>query len=152
MTPVGALKYPPTSREELIELMRRYDGNRVPAARELGMPVATLKSRLRAAGLQGESDCSPARIKASSKTDGKIRTGGFCLNTHRTNTTKPAGSAARALLHKLPKGKGFPLAEVADEAMVSPETLKKHAKKLGAFLYVEVSPEEWVECVKNPES
>jgi transposase-like protein len=74
----------------------------------------------------------------------------FDLTKLRTATKKPVESV-KSKLYQLPRGKGYPLADAAREWGVNQDTLRRHAKDIGAFLYAEVAPEQWVEVVTYPQ-
>jgi len=77
--------------------------------------------------------------------------GGIALGRCRVLSRKPSESAGK-FIKRLPTGRGFDLKSLAKEWGMSEDTIKRHAKDLGCFKFVEVSEDEWVPLVMNPET
>jgi hypothetical protein len=73
------------------------------------------------------------------------------LASARCSIIKPQ-EGLKARLYRLKKNTGYPLEDLAREWVVSPETLRRDAKRLDALLYVESSPGEWIQCVVHPDT
>lgn len=73
-------------------------------------------------------------------------TGGISLDGVRVSNDKPQSN-----LFSLKRGLAYPVIELAKQWRVSPETIRKHARRFEALKYVEVNG-EWVACVINPET
>lgn len=58
----------------------------------------------------------------------------------------------KGLIYKLPQNKGFPINELSSLWGMSTDTIKKHAKRLKAYSYVEVDPGNYVACVIHPKT
>lgn len=78
-------------------------------------------------------------------------TGGVTLSTRRVSPRKPPESAAK-YLKRLPKGRGFSLKELSLQWGMAEESVKRHARELGCFKYVEVTEDEWVPMVMHPDT
>lgn len=76
---------------------------------------------------------------------------GFFLSNLNVSSRKPSESAAK-FIKRLPSNRGFMISQVAKEWGMSEETIKRHAKELGCFKYVELSEDEWVPLIMNPET
>lgn len=77
--------------------------------------------------------------------------GGVSLAGMRVLSRRPVDSAAK-FIKRLPEGRGFDPQDLAKEWGMSEETIRKHARDLGCLKYVEVSEDEWVPLVMNPET
>lgn len=75
----------------------------------------------------------------------------YNLRGKRVVSRRPAESAAK-YIKRLPTGQGFDPKNLAQEWGMSEETVRKHARDMGCLKYVEVSEDEWVALVLNPET
>ena len=78
-------------------------------------------------------------------------TGGIALGRCRVLSRKPAESASK-FIKRLPLGRGFDVRALAKEWGISEDTIKRHAKELSCFKFVEVSDDEWTPMIMNPET
>jgi hypothetical protein len=122
------------------------------AADKLGVPRSTLQDRL----YKGCATQGPAAVRkmvASSVPSVREVSPGLSLSLDgvRVADSKPADSVKRKI-YMLRKGRGFPLDALADEWNVSSSTLRSHARRLGAFKYVQTTPGNWVPCVIHPDT
>ena len=78
-------------------------------------------------------------------------TGGLVLGRCRVLSRKPSDSASK-FIKRLPTGRGFDVRTLSKEWGMSEDTIKRHAKDLGCFKFVEVSDDEWIPMVMNPET
>jgi hypothetical protein len=148
------------SREEYIAMLEKHNWMKKPAAREMGIEVTTFGRHLAKLGITAPTGLTPSQAglsKALHEQFGSAATPAAAspgkavdLTKVRTASKKPLESV-KSKLYQLPRGKGFPLADAAREWGVSAETLRRHAKDVGAFVYAEVAPEQWVEVVKHPD-
>jgi len=77
--------------------------------------------------------------------------GGISLRGVRISTHKPTEEVKRRL-YQLKRGTGFPLDALSKEWGVSPDTIKKHARRYDCLRFVERGPGDWVACVLNPDT
>jgi len=77
--------------------------------------------------------------------------GGVNLSSKRVLPRKPPESAAK-FIKRLPKGRGFSPAELAQQWGMAEETIRRHAKDLGCFKFVEVSEDDWVGMIMHPDT
>lgn len=77
--------------------------------------------------------------------------GGVSLTGMRVLSRRPVDSAAK-FIKRLPEGRGFDPKDLAKDWGMSEETIRKHARDLGCLKYVEVSEDEWIPLVMNPET
>jgi hypothetical protein len=77
--------------------------------------------------------------------------GGVPLSSKRVLPRKPPESAAK-FIKRLPKNRGFAPAELASQWGMAEETVKRHAKDLGCFKFVEVSEDDWVPMIMHPDT
>lgn len=106
--------------------------------------TAALVARVRG-GMESASTDSPEAATVASVGSG------IPLRGMRVLARRPAESAAKHI-KRLPKGRGFELKALAREWGMSEETIRGHAKNLNCLRYVEVSEDEWVALVMNPET
>ena len=95
-----------------------------------------------------------ARIRSRSTTDSEEEapiTGGIVLGRCRVLSRKPSDSASK-FIKRLPTGRGFDVRTLSKEWGMSEDTIKRHAKDLGCFKFVEVSDDEWIPMIMNPET
>jgi len=95
-----------------------------------------------------------ARIRSKSTTDSEDEapiTGGIVLGRCRVLSRKPSDSASK-FIKRLPTGRGFDVRTLSKEWGMSEDTIKRHAKDLGCFKFVEVSDDEWIPMIMNPET
>jgi len=83
--------------------------------------------------------------------DEALLTGGLVLGRCRVLSRKPSDSASK-FIKRLPTGRGFDVRTLSKEWGMSEDTIKRHAKDLGCFKFVEVSDDEWIPMVMNPET
>jgi len=83
--------------------------------------------------------------------DEALLTGGIVLGRCRVLSRKPSDSASK-FIKRLPTGRGFDVRTLSKEWGMSEDTIKRHAKDLGCFKFVEVSDDEWIPMVMNPET
>lgn len=115
------------------------------AARDVGCPYTSFWEKYR----KWIDTSSPAGDTASAHQSARTTLAGISLSHVRSTTIKPA-ETCRARFFELAAGKAYVLADAAREWGVSPDTLRKHAKDLGAFIYIEVSPENWQPAIIKP--
>jgi hypothetical protein len=77
--------------------------------------------------------------------------GGVSLASRRVLSRRPAESAAK-FIKRLPNGKGYPPRDLAAQWGMSEETIRRHARDMGCIKFVEVSEDEWVPLIMNPET
>jgi hypothetical protein len=77
--------------------------------------------------------------------------GGVSLSSKRVLPRKPPESAAK-FIKRLPKGRGFSPVELAQQWGMAEETIRRHAKDMGCFKYVEVSEDDWVGMIMHPDT
>jgi hypothetical protein len=77
--------------------------------------------------------------------------GSYSLQGRRVVPRRPAENAAK-YIKRLPKGRGFDPKKLSQEWGMSEETIRKHARDMNCLKYVEVSEDEWVALVLNPET
>ena len=94
---------------------------------------------------------SPSRRSPAKPADAPETTDGLVLHNDNVYCTKPQ-DRAKGLIFSLPKGRGFPVAELAKQWNMNPETVRKHARKWDALRYVERTPGEIVTCVCHPDT
>jgi hypothetical protein len=95
-----------------------------------------------------------ARIRSRSTTDSEEEapiTGGIVLGRCRVLSRKPSDSASK-FIKRLPTGRGFDVRTLSKDWGMSEDTIKRHAKDLGCFKFVEVSDDEWIPMIMNPET
>jgi hypothetical protein len=134
----------------IAEFRKVADGkiSRGLAARNLGINENTCRKKYNkwAASELGVVAAVVAQSKAQKASTGLS---GISLNQVRSTTTKPQ-ETCRARFFELEAGKAYVLTDAAREWGVATDTLRKHAKDMGAFLYVEVSPENWQPAIIRP--
>ena len=81
----------------------------------------------------------------------KPKQSGFSLRGARVLSRRPVESAAK-FIKRLPNGRGFDVQSLCKEWGMSEETIRKHARDMGCLKYVEVSEDEWLPLVMNPET
>ena len=98
---------------------------------------------------------SIALVKSLRESEGPVEADpvvkGIPLSKHRVLSRRPAESAAK-FIKRLPHGRGFLPAELSREWGMSEETIRKHARDLGCLKFVEVTEDEWVQMIMNPET
>lgn len=94
---------------------------------------------------------SPATQTTQDTHDEALLTGGLVLGRCRVLSRKPSDSASK-FIKRLPTGRGFDVRTLSKEWGMSEDTIKRHAKDLGCFKFVEVSDDEWIPMVMNPET
>lgn len=92
-----------------------------------------------------------AQSGESPDSNGKKMSGGFRVGEKRVLDSKPAASTRRHIM-ALPRGQYFPANELAYSLGVTEETLRKHARALGALKYVEHSDGNWIQSVMHPDT
>jgi len=107
--------------------------------RTVAHEVATVRARL------GEALPSAATDSPASTV------GGVPLSSKRVLPRKPPESAAK-FIKRLPKSRGFNPAELAQQWGMAEETIKRHAKELGCYKFVEISEDEWVPMIMHPDT
>ena len=78
-------------------------------------------------------------------------TKGIPLQSKRVISHRPVETAAKHL-KRLPKGRGFNPKDLAIEWGMSEETVKRYARDLKCIKFVEISEDEWVSMIMNPET
>jgi len=76
---------------------------------------------------------------------------GITLRGMRVLSRRPAESAAK-FIKRLPKGRGFDPKDLARDWGMSEETIRRHARDMSCLKFVEVSEDEWVPLIMNPET
>jgi hypothetical protein len=76
---------------------------------------------------------------------------GFSLRGARVLSRRPFESAAK-FIKRLPNGRGFDVPSLSKEWGMGEETIRKHARDMGCLKYVEISEDEWMPLVMNPET
>lgn len=76
---------------------------------------------------------------------------GVALKDLRVLSRRPADSAARHI-KMLPHGRGFSPKELSDLWVLSEDTIRRHAKDLGALRWVEIEEDRWEQMVMHPET
>lgn len=94
---------------------------------------------------------SPTTQTTQDTHDEALLTGGLVLGRCRVLSRKPSDSASK-FIKRLPTGRGFDVRTLSKEWGMSEDTIKRHAKDLGCFKFVEVSDDEWIPMVMNPET
>jgi predicted transcriptional regulator len=74
------------------------------------------------------------------------------LNQKRVMPQKPQGSDCRRRLHEIKRGVCYRVADFAQHLGVSEDTIRRHAKALHCIKWVEMSPDNFEECVMSPET
>jgi predicted transcriptional regulator len=74
------------------------------------------------------------------------------LNQKRVMPQKPQGSDCRRRLHEIKRGVCYRVADFAQHIGVSEDTIRRHAKALHCIKWVEMSPDNFEECVMSPET
>lgn len=77
--------------------------------------------------------------------------GSIPLGNRQVRPVKPQGSDAKRQIRELARGSAYRVGELAEKFGISEDTLKKHARSLHCLRWVEASPDNWVECVLNPD-
>ena len=77
--------------------------------------------------------------------------GGIVLSHLRVLPRKPADSASK-FIKRLPTGRGFEIKNLVSEWGIGEDTIRRHAKDMGCLKYVEVSDDEWLAVIMNPET
>jgi DNA-binding CsgD family transcriptional regulator len=77
--------------------------------------------------------------------------GAYNLRGKRVVSRRPAESAAK-YIKRLPTGQGFDPKKLSQEWGMGEETIRKHARDMGCLKYVEISEDEWIALVMNPET
>jgi len=108
---------------------------------------------VRAAGVAAvrEKMTGTAHHDAPSPEPKQSLSGGFSLASRRVLSRRPAESAAK-FIKRLPGGKGYPPRDLAAQWGMSEETIRRHARDMGCIKFVEVSEDEWVPLIMNPET
>lgn len=75
---------------------------------------------------------------------------GLPLPAGRVLSAKPQ-NRMRELFHTLPRDKGFPVLDLAEEWGVTEDTLAKHARRHGVLRYVPVDG-EYIRCILHPDT
>lgn len=77
--------------------------------------------------------------------------GSYNLQGKRVLPRRPAENAAK-YIKRLANGRGFDPKKLSQEWGMSEETIRKHAREMGCLKYVEVSEDEWIALIMNPET
>jgi hypothetical protein len=109
----------------------------------------TRTNRIQVAHIRSEHQGTPP--KADPREDKSVLEGGVALGRCRVLSRKPSDSASK-FIKRLPTGRGFDVKMLAKEWGMSEDTIKRHAKDMGCFKFVEVADDEWVPMVMNPET
>ena len=98
-------------------------------------------------------NAKPTAIKTAIKTvvTTAAKTIGVSLKNANVFQHRPQ-DRAKGLIYGLKKGRGFPIGELSEEWGMSEDTIKKHAKRFGAYLFVEVDPGNYVACIVHPDT
>ena len=134
------------TNEQIQESLKKYVTKK-KAAEALGVNVTSFNRWVKNGVPTG--DKLARRVREGATERGGL--GGFSLKGLRTASKKPQNST-RALLYTLDKDKGYVVDDLCREWCVQPETLIKHAKSVGAFVYAEISRENWVPVITYPKS
>ena len=133
------------TRAQLVNYLTARPGiSAARAAKNLNVKIGDVVAAGKSAGIDFGEREEPPRTPVSVGN-------GIRLDSKRVAPRKPADSAKIHICH-LPKGRAFPVNDLAEKLVLSPETLKRHAKDLGALQYVEVAPHDWAQCILNPET
>jgi len=113
----------------------------------------TRTNKLQVAHIRSKASTPHATPTSStpSTSDEAPITGGLVLGRCRVLSRKPSDSASK-FIKRLPTGRGFDVRTLSKEWGMSEDTIKRHAKDLGCFKFVEVSDDEWIPMVMNPET
>ena len=128
----------------------KENGSIRAAAKSLNIPESTFGDRIKKMGIVKPK---PKRETCSRIDSVKQQTisGGFTLGNSRVSDRRPNDSL-KGKIYKLKRGMAYPVDELARQWAANPDTIRRHAKDVGAFLYVETNPEEWTACVLHPET
>lgn len=110
----------------------------------------TRTNKLQVAHIRSKASTPHASPTPSTLEEASI-TGGLVLGRCRVLSRKPSDSASK-FIKRLPTGRGFDVRTLSKEWGMSEDTIKRHAKDLGCFKFVEVSDDEWIPMVMNPET
>ena len=135
----------PITAKMVAEFRKVADGktSKADAARSVGVNENTFRKKY---NKWAAEELGVAAVVAKKPSTGLS---GISLNQVRSTTTKPQ-ETCRARFFELEAGKAYVLTDAAREWGVATDTLRKHAKDMGAFLYVEVSPENWQPAIIRP--
>jgi len=134
------------TKQEAEALMVKFEGNKSAVARHLGIQRATLRGIL-----DGDPKAGVLVTRREDQVAAHKVTGlkGLEIGGLRMARKKPADSI-KSRLYTLEQGKGYPIDEAAREWGVSVETLRKHAKEVDAVMFVELTPENWIQMLIYP--
>jgi len=128
------------------EAVEKY-GSIAAAARRLRIPRKTLANRYHGGSRGiGAKTVSPDAVEQNADIQG------ITLRTARVACQKPVTNDVKRRIYRLEKGKGFPVGVLSEAWNVSEECIIRHAKRLDAFRYVEVGPEQWEQCIIHPDT
>jgi len=135
------------TKQEADALMVKHGGNKTRVAGELGIQRATLRNILNGAGNAGVMSGVPVSVTPDKAHVTSLK--GLEIGGLRMARKKPADSI-KSRLYTLEQGKGYPIDEAAREWGVGVETLRKHAREVDAVMYVELTPENWIQMLVYP--
>lgn len=110
----------------------------------------TRTNKLQVAHIRSKASTPHASPTSSTSEEASIA-GGIVLGRCRVLSRKPSDSASK-FIKRLPTGRGFDVRTLSKEWGMSEDSIKRHAKDLGCFKFVEVSDDEWIPMVMNPET
>ena len=102
--------------------------------------VAEVRASMTGEVMKGPQDDKESELEA------------ITLNQKRVMPQKPQGSDCRRRLHEIKRGVCYRVADFAQHLGVSEDTIRRHAKALHCIKWVEMSPDNFEECVMSPET
>jgi len=110
-----------------------------------------MNSTVSAAFVQQVRESMKGQITPTATESSATGVKGISLQSKRVITHRPVETAAKHI-KRLPKGRGFNPKDLAIEWGMSEETVKKYARDMKCIKFVEISEDEWVPMIMNPET
>ena len=136
------------TKREAQRLIEKH-GTQTKAALALGVSPSTI-CRALAGGRDAELRSTKTTSDSEAPVTGeKTNMPGISLRSVRTAKNKPQRSC-RSNFYGLEAGKAYLLEDAVKEWGIGAETIKRYAKDMNAFVYVEVGPEDWRPAIVRP--
>jgi hypothetical protein len=134
-----------TKQQKIAEALQRYpEKSNWAISRNMNKVNAADVQVVRDALVTGEVPTpTPATVQPTG--------GSYNLQGKRVLPRRPAESATK-YIKRLANGRGFDPKKLSQEWGMSEETIRKHAREMGCLKYVEVSEDDWVALIMNPET
>lgn len=134
-----------TKQQKIAEALQRHpEKSNWAISRNMHKVNAADVQAVRSALVTGEAPTpTPATIQPTG--------GSYSLQGKRVLPRRPAESASK-YIKRLANNRGFDPKKLSQEWGMSEETIRKHAREMGCLKYVEVSEDDWVALIMNPET